>query len=197
MKYIYIKNIFDFIFALVAIFALSPLLIILFFTNLVLLGKPVFFQQERPGYKEKVFKLIKYRTMSNLNYLANDFERMNSYGKWLRSTSLDELPELINILKGEMSFIGPRPLLKKYIPLYSKEQAKRHLVKPGFSGWAQINGRNNISWEKRLKLDVYYVENQNFFMDLKIFFITIWKVFTRDGINSKKKYTMEEFKGNE
>ena len=195
MKYIYIKNIFDFLFALVAIFVISPLLIILFLTNLLLLGKPVFFIQERPGYKEKVFKLIKYRTMSNSNYLASDFERMNSYGKWLRSTSLDELPELINILKGEMSFIGPRPLLKKYIPLYSKKQAKRHLVKPGFSGLAQINGRNNISWEKRLKLDVFYVENQNFFMDLKIFFITIWKVFIRDGINSKNKNTMEEFKG--
>ena len=195
MKYISFKNTFDFSFALVSIIIVSPLFILLFFTNLIILGKPIFFKQERPGYRGKVFKIIKFRTMSNTNLSATDFERMNSYGKWLRSTSLDELPELINILRGEMSFIGPRPLLKKYIPLYSIEQSKRHLVKPGFSGWAQINGRNNTSWEKRLKLDVWYVENQSFLIDLKIFFITIWKVIIREGINSRNRSTMEEFKG--
>ena len=195
MKYVSFKNIFDFSFALVSIIVVAPLFILIFFTNLIILGKPVFFKQERPGYREKLFKIIKFRTMSNTNFSSTDFERMNSYGKWLRSTSLDELPELINILRGEMSFIGPRPLLKKYIPLYSIEQSKRHLVKPGFSGWAQINGRNNTSWEKRLKLDVWYVENQSFLIDLKIFFITILKVIIREGINSRNHSTMEEFKG--
>ena len=195
MKYVSFKNIFDFSFALVSIIVVAPLFILIFFTNLIILGKPIFFKQERPGYREKLFKIIKFRTMSNTNFSSTDFERMNSYGKWLRSTSLDELPELINILRGEMSFIGPRPLLKKYIPLYSIEQSKRHLVKPGFSGWAQINGRNNTSWEKRLKLDVWYVENQSFLIDLKIFFITIWKVIIREGINSRNHSTMEEFKG--
>ena len=195
MKYISFKNTFDFSFALVSFIIVSPLFILLIFTNLIILGRPIFFKQERPGYREKLFKIIKFRTMSNTNFSSTDFERMNSYGKWLRSTSLDELPELINILRGEMSFIGPRPLLKKYIPLYSIEQSKRHLVKPGFSGWAQINGRNNTSWEKRLKLDVWYVENQSFLIDLKIFFITIWKVIIREGINSRNDSTMEEFKG--
>lgn len=195
MKYVSFKNIFDFSFALVSIIVVAPLFILIFFTNLIILGKPIFFKQERPGYREKLFKIIKFRTMSNTNFSSTDFERMNSYGKWLRSTSLDELPELINILRGEMSFIGPRPLLKKYIPLYSIEQSKRHLVKPGFSGWAQINGRNNTSWEKRLRLDVWYVDNQSFLIDLKIFFITIWKVITKEGINSRNDSTMEEFKG--
>ena len=195
MKYISFKNTFDFSFALVSFIIVSPLFILLIFTNLIILGRPIFFKQERPGYREKVFKIIKFRTMSNANFSSKDFERMNLYGKWLRSTSLDELPELINILRGEMSFIGPRPLLKKYIPLYSIEQSKRHLVKPGFSGWAQINGRNNTSWEKRLKLDVWYVDNQSFLIDLKIFFITIWKVIVREGINSRNDSTMEEFKG--
>ena len=195
MKYISFKNTFDFSFALVSFIIVSPLFILLIFTNLIILGRPIFFKQERPGYREKVFKIIKFRTMSNTNFYSKDFERMNSYGKWLRSTSLDELPELINILRGEMSFIGPRPLLKKYIPLYSIEQSKRHLVKPGFSGWAQINGRNNTSWEKRLRLDVWYVDNQSFLIDLKIFFITIWKVIIREGINSRNDSTMEEFKG--
>ena len=125
MKYVSFKNIFDFSFALVSIIVVAPLFILIFFTNLIILGKPIFFKQERPGYREKLFKIIKFRTMSNTNFSSTDFERMNSYGKWLRSTSLDELPELINILRGEMSFIGPRPLLKKYIPLYSIEQSKK------------------------------------------------------------------------
>lgn len=161
-------------------------------------GNP-FFTQERPGKDGKIFKLIKFRTMTNKkdadgNLLPDD-QRLTSYGKFLRSTSVDELLELINILKGDMSIIGPRPLLVKYLPLYNDFQKHRHDVRPGLTGYAQVNGRNSISWEERFKLDVDYVQNITFMGDVKIIFNTIYKVFKRDGISSGTSVTMEEFKG--
>lgn len=161
-------------------------------------GNP-FFTQDRPGKDGKVFKLIKFRTMTNKkdadgNLLPDD-QRLTSYGKFLRSTSVDELLELINILKGDMSIIGPRPLLVKYLPLYSDFQKHRHDVRPGLTGYAQVNGRNSISWEERFKLDVDYVQNITFMGDVKIIFDTVYKVFKRDGISSGTSVTMEEFKG--
>ena len=161
-------------------------------------GNP-FFTQERPGKDGKIFKLIKFRTMTNKkdedgNLLPDD-QRLTSYGKFLRSTSVDELLELINILKGDMSIIGPRPLLVKYLPLYNDFQKHRHDVRPGLTGYAQVNGRNSISWEERFKLDIDYVQNITFMGDVKIIFNTVYKVFKRDGISSGTSVTMEEFKG--
>lgn len=161
-------------------------------------GNP-FFTQERPGKDGKIFKLLKFRTMTNKkdadgNLLPDD-QRLTSYGKFLRSTSVDELLELINILKGDMSIIGPRPLLVKYLPLYNDFQKHRHDVRPGLTGYAQVNGRNSISWEERFKLDVDYVQNITFIGDVKIIFNTVYKVFKRDGISSSTSVTMEEFKG--
>ena len=165
------------------------------------MGKPVIFMQNRPGYKNKIFKLYKFRTMSNEidfsgKYLKDD-ERLKNFGKFLRKYSLDELPSLINVMKGEMSFIGPRPLLVEYLKLYNKSQIKRHLVKPGITGWAQINGRNNISWQEKFELDLWYVKNQSLILDLKIFLITIIKTICGIGVTTKEGKTMPYLKKSE
>ena len=196
----YFKRPMDFILSLIAIIVLSPLLIIVAILVKTRLGSPILFKQERPGLNEKIFKMYKFRSMTNEcsadGVLLPDSARLTKFGKFLRNTSLDELPELFNILNGDMSIIGPRPLLVKYLPLYSKEQAKRHMVRPGLSGLAQVNGRNLISWEERFRLDVKYVENLSFIGDVKIIFLTIFKAFIKaEGINSGKNVTMTEFKG--
>ena len=199
-NYFLIKDIFDKFFAIIFLILTLPILIILSILILIKLGNPIFFIQERPGFRCKPFKLIKFRTMTNDidtdGLSLPDSERITNFGFWLRSLSLDELPAFINILKGEMSLIGPRPLLMEYLPLYSKRQIKRHNVKPGFTGWAQINGRNSISWKKKFDLDLWYVENQNFFLDLRIFFITIIKVLKKTNINSPGESSGTIFKGN-
>ncbi|MDA7676993.1 sugar transferase [bacterium] len=185
--------------ALAAIFLLSPLLLVIAVMVSWRLGYPVLFYQQRPGYRDQPFSLIKFRTMTNqrdsTGALLPDSERLTPFGRWLRSTSIDELPELINILRGEMSFIGPRPLLMQYLPLYSPNQARRHNVKPGFSGWAQINGRNVLSWEEKFHLDVWYVDHQSFLLDMRIFFLTIWKVVRREGISAIGESTNAPFAG--
>ncbi|HFR3365743.1 TPA: sugar transferase, partial [Streptococcus suis] len=164
------------------------------------LGSPVVFKQERPGKNEKIFKMYKFRTMTDekdeKGELLPDIVRLTAFGKWLRSTSLDELPELFNILKGDMSIVGPRPLLSKYLPLYSEEQARRHEVRPGLTGYAQANGRNSLNWEEKFVMDVEYVDNISFKGDVKIIFQTVIAVFKRSGISSAESVTMEEFKGN-
>lgn len=165
----------------------------------VKLGSPVFFRQERPGLHGKIFRLMKFRTMTDARdaqgNLLPDAQRLPPFGRWLRSTSLDELPELFLILKGDMSLVGPRPLLIQYLPLYNKEQARRHDVRPGLTGWAQINGRNAISWEEKFALDVWYVDNQSLWLDIKILFLTFWRVFNRHGISAANEATMPVFTG--
>ena len=194
------KRPFDLFFGLVVFSLASPFYIAITILIRLKLGKPILFRQQRPGLNENLFCLYKFRTMNNKTdasgNLLPDAERLTNFGKFLRSTSLDELPELINILKGDMSFVGPRPLLKEYLPLYSKEQARRHLEKPGLTGWAQINGRNAISWQKKFELDIMYIDNLSFFLDMKIIFLTIIKVFQRKGISQDNHVTMEYFKGN-
>lgn len=195
----YIKRLLDIILSLIALVILSPILLVFIVIGAIKMGGNPFFTQDRPGKDGKIFKLIKFRTMTNKkdadgNLLPDD-QRLTSYGKFLRSTSVDELLELINILKGDMSIIGPRPLLVKYLPLYSDFQKHRHDVRPGLTGYAQVNGRNSISWEERFKLDVDYVQNITFMGDVKIIFDTVYKVFKRDGISSGTSVTMEEFKG--
>lgn len=176
-----------------------PLLIVLAISVRLKLGAPVLFRQPRPGLGERVFELIKFRTMidrrDDSGELLPDAERMTPFGCWLRGSSLDELPELWNVLKGEMSLVGPRPLLVQYLPLYSAEQRKRHLVPPGLTGWAQINGRNAISWEEKFALDVWYVKNWSVWLDFKILFITIGLILGRKGISAPGKATMPEFRG--
>ncbi len=198
--YIFIKNILDKITSLFLLIFLSPILIIISLSILLFEGKPIFFIQIRPGYKSKCFRIIKFRTMKNekcFKYKFNkDEERLTTIGRFLRKTSLDELPELINILNGQMSFVGPRPLLVEYLPLYSKRQLLRHNVKPGLSGWAQVNGRNNISWTEKFNKDIWYVENISFHLDLKIIILTIWKVFKKESINTKNGSIMPKFTGN-
>lgn len=197
----YIKRFLDFFLSFCALLVLSPFLVL--FTVIgwgVMRGNP-FFAQDRPGKDEKIFKLIKFRTMTcetdENGQLLPDEMRLTKYGKFIRSTSIDELPELINILKGDMSIIGPRPLLVKYLPLYSDEQKQRHLVRPGLTGLAQVNGRNTVSWEEKFAYDVEYVHNITFVGDLKILFKTVTAVFAREGITSETSVTMEEFKGTE
>jgi undecaprenyl phosphate N,N'-diacetylbacillosamine 1-phosphate transferase len=167
---------------------------------LIKIGRPILFKQQRPGYKEKIFTLYKFRTMSNNidkhGSLLSDSKRLSKFGKIIRSTSLDELPQLFNVLKGDMSFVGPRPLLVEYLPLYSSKQKTRHNVKPGITGWAQVNGRNAISWQEKFELDCWYVENKSFILDIKILLLTFLRIFKRVGINSKTSATMEKFKGN-
>jgi lipopolysaccharide/colanic/teichoic acid biosynthesis glycosyltransferase len=162
-------------------------------------GKPFFFQK-RPGKNERIFKIVKFKSMNDKKdangNLLSDAERLTRMGAFVRKTSLDEIPQLINVLKGDMSFIGPRPLLPQYLPLYNDFQKKRHLVKPGITGWAQVNGRNTLSWEKKFEYDVWYVNNQSFLLDLKIFLMTIKKVFINEGINQDGQATTETFKGN-
>jgi lipopolysaccharide/colanic/teichoic acid biosynthesis glycosyltransferase len=178
---------------------LSPLYLVISVMVLIRLGAPVLYRQTRPGYRSRPFELLKFRTMTNArgpgDFLLPDAQRITPFGRWLRSTSIDELPALINVLRGEMSFIGPRPLLMQYLPLYSPLQARRHDVKPGFSGLAQINGRNAISWEEKFHLDVLYVDHQGFCLDLRIFLITIWKVILREGISAPGESTIAHFTG--
>lgn len=189
----------DFLLALIAIIVLSPVLLIVAILVKTKLGSPVIFKQQRPGLNEKIFTMYKFRTMTDARdengELLPDSVRLTKFGKFLRSTSLDELPELFNILKGDMSIIGPRPLLVQYLPLYNEHQKRRHEVRPGLSGLAQVNGRNAISWEEKFDLDVQYVDNVSFIGDWKIIFLTIKKVFVREGINSETAATMEPFKG--
>ena len=197
--YRYFKAVADRFAALLALLLLLPLLVVVTLLVRWRLGTPVLFRQHRPGYRAQPFWLLKFRTMTNARdasgALLPDAQRLTPFGRWLRATSIDELPELLNILRGEMSFIGPRPLLMQYLPLYSAEQARRHDVKPGFSGWAQINGRNALSWEEKFRLDVWYVDHQNFWLDLRIFLITIWKVISREGISAAGEATMAPFTG--
>lgn len=197
----YIKRLLDFILSLLAIIILSPIYLIVAILVRTKLGSPIIFTQERPGKDEKIFKMYKFRSMTNEtdeegNLLPDDV-RLTKFGKLLRSTSLDELPELFNILKGDMSIVGPRPLLVRYLPLYNDHQKHRHDVRPGFTGWAQCNGRNAISWEEKFDLDIYYVNHVSFLLDLKIIFKTIKTVLCREGISSETSVTMEEFLGNE
>lgn len=199
MIYKYIKRILDIISSLLAIIILSPLLGVLTVIGAFEMKGNPFFTQERPGKDEKIFKRVKFRTMTNAKdengELLSDAERLTKYGKFLRKTSLDELPELFNILKGDMSVIGPRPLLVQYLPRYNAYQHRRHEVKPGLSGWAQVNGRNAISWEDKFNYDVEYVDNYSIVMDIKILFMTILNVLKREGISSETSATMEEFMG--
>ncbi len=199
MIYKYIKRILDIISSLLEIIILSPFLGVLTVIGAFEMKGNPFFTQERPGKDEKIFKLVKFRTMTNAKdengELLSDAERLTKYGKFLRNTSLDELPELFNILKGDMSVIGPRPLLVKYLPRYNQHQHRRHEVKPGLSGWAQVNGRNAISWEDKFNYDVEYVDNYSIVMDIKILFMTILNVLKREGISSETSATMEEFMG--
>lgn len=193
------KRLFDFVIALIALCFFSPLLLILYGVIRCRIGSPVFFTQDRPGYKGHIFKMYKFRTMTNARdgngNLLPDAQRMTSIGHFLRSTSLDELPELWNVLKGDMSLVGPRPLLVQYLSRYTPEQARRHEVKPGITGWAQINGRNAISWEEKFKLDVWYVDHCSLVLDIKILWQTILKVIKKDGITAQEHVTMPEFMG--
>ena len=176
-----------------------PLLAVLAVLVRVKLGSPVLFRQKRPGHRERIFEMTKFRTMTDARDAAGqllpDAERLTPFGRLLRSTSLDELPELLNVLKGEMSLVGPRPLLVQYLPRYSSEQRRRHEVPPGLTGWAQINGRNAIAWEQKFALDVWYVDHRSLWLDLRILFLTVWKVVNRSGISAAGDATMPEFRG--
>ncbi|SEP82141.1 sugar transferase [Basfia succiniciproducens] len=195
-----IKRLFDIVVALIALILFSPLYLFVAYKVKQNLGSPVLFKQTRPGLHGKPFEMIKFRTMKdgvdeNGNILP-DAERLTAFGKMLRATSLDELPELWNVLKGDMSLVGPRPLLMEYLPLYNERQAKRHEVKPGITGYAQVNGRNAISWEQKFELDAWYVEHQSLWLDLKIIAKTIQKVIAKDDINAADDATMPKFEGN-
>lgn len=193
------KRPFDFIVAFMSLFVLTSVFLALTILIRTLLGSPVFFRHTRPGFNGKPFAMYKFRTMNNGkdadDRLLPDELRLTKLGKFLRSTSLDELPELFNVLKGDMSLVGPRPLLMEYLPLYTPEQARRHEVRPGITGWAQVNGRNAISWEEKFRLDVWYVDNQSFWLDMKILWMTVLKVFKREGISQEGQATMEKFRG--
>ena len=197
----FLKRLIDFSLVFCALMICFPVLfIITLWLHFANKGAGVFFLQNRPGRDGKIFKVIKFKTMTDerdsKGNLLPDEQRLTKVGKFVRSTSIDELPHLINVLKGDMALIGPRPLLPQYLPLYSKEQARRHEVRPGITGWAQVNGRNAISWTKKFELDVWYVDHCSFLLDLKIFLLTIKKVFVREGINSDTSVTMESFTGN-
>ena len=194
------KRTFDMLVSLVGLLVLAPLLALLALLIRLNLGSPVFFVQQRPGLHGKPFRLIKFRTMrdatdSEGNPLP-DAERLTRFGQFLRSSSLDELPELWNVLRGDMSLVGPRPLLMEYLPLYSQEQARRHEVRPGITGWAQVNGRNAVSWDEKFRLDVWYVDHRSLGLDLQIIFLTLKKVIVREGISAEGHATMEKFTGN-
>ncbi len=197
----FIKRPMDCILAMMSIVILSPVLMIIAILVRVKLGSPILFKQKRPGLNEKIFTMYKFRTMTDdkdeYGELLPDSVRLTKFGKFLRSTSFDELPELFNIFRGDMSIVGPRPLLVHYLPLYNEHQKRRHEVRPGLSGYAQVNGRNTISWEDKFNLDVDYVDSVSFIGDWKIIFLTIKKVFIREGINSDTAVTMEPFKGTE
>lgn len=196
----FFKRVFDFLAAFFGLLVFSPIFIIVMIGLAIANdGKPFFFQP-RPGKGGKIFNIVKFKTMNDKKDangdLLSDADRLTSIGSFVRKTSLDEIPQLINILKGDMSLIGPRPLLIKYLPLYNEQQIRRHEVRPGITGWAQVNGRNAISWTKKFELDVYYVENISFVLDIKIFFLTVKKVFVREGINQVGQATTEPFRGN-
>lgn len=193
------KRCIDILLSFLVLIFLSPIIVYFAFLIRRRLGKPVFFRQKRPGLNGRPFEMLKFRTMLDARdakgYLLPDEQRVTPFGQFLRSTSIDELPELINVLKGDMSLVGPRPLLMEYLPLYSEEQKRRHDVRPGITGWAQINGRNAISWQKKFELDVWYVDNQSFWLDLKILFLTVLKVLKRSDINQAGQATVEPFNG--
>jgi lipopolysaccharide/colanic/teichoic acid biosynthesis glycosyltransferase len=195
----YFKRAVDVLIALPALLLLSPLLLLLAGIVRWRLGTPVLFRQARPGWRGHPFTLYKFRTMTDARdaqgSLKPDSERLTGLGRWLRATSLDELPELLNVLRGEMSLVGPRPLLMQYLERYSPEQRRRHEALPGITGWAQINGRNAITWDEKFALDVWYVEHQSFWLDIKILVLTFWKVLKREGIAQAGQATMEEFRG--
>ena len=196
----FLKRIFDFLLSITAILLLSPLLLILIIAGMVKMGGNPFFTQERPGKNGKIFKLVKFKSMNNKRdengELLPDEVRLTNYGRFIRNTSLDELPELINILKGDMAIVGPRPLLVRYLTRYNATQARRHEVRPGLTGLAQVNGRNTISWEEKFRYDVEYVDKVSLLLDIKIILKTALKVVKRDGISSETSATMEEFMGN-
>ncbi len=193
------KRVFDLVTAAIILLVLSPLLLCVTVLIRLRIGSPIFFRQQRPGLLGKPFTLFKFRTMTDARdasgALLPDSERLTRLGRFLRRTSLDEFPELINVLRGEMSLVGPRPLLMQYLDRYTPEQARRHEAKPGITGWAQINGRNAISWEQKLALDVWYIDRQSLWLDTKILFLTIWKVLRRQGISQEGQATMSEFMG--
>ncbi len=194
------KRIIDFVASFIGLILLLPIMIITAFLILINMGKPVIFKQQRPGLNGKPFYLYKFRTMTDkkdsIGKLLPDEKRLTSFGKFLRRYSIDELPQLFNVVKGDMSFVGPRPLLMEYLPLYTPEQARRHEVRPGITGWVQVNGRNAITWEEKFKLDVWYVNNRSLFLDLKILLLTAIIVFKSEGINQAGHATMPVFKGN-
>ncbi|MEG1581068.1 MAG: sugar transferase [Bacteroidaceae bacterium] len=199
--YLFFKRVFDFTLALIALIFLSPILaVVTIWLHFANKGAGAFFTQERPGLHGKIFRVIKYKTMTDEHdadgNLLPDAIRLTKVGRFVRSTSMDELPQLVNVLKGDMALIGPRPLLVQYLPLYSKEQARRHEVRPGITGWAQCNGRNAISWTKKFELDVWYVDHCSLQLDIKIIFTTLKKVFVREGISQEGQSTMEAFDGN-
>lgn len=195
----FVKRLLDITISLIALIFLLPLMLLIYLSVRINLWGPAFFLQERVGKDNKIFKMIKFRTMKNSTdkngNLLSDNERVTKFGSFLRSFSLDELPELINILKGDMSLVGPRALLVQYLGFYNDEQIRRHEVLPGLTGWAQINGRNSITWSEKFKLDVWYVDNWSLWLDIKIFFLTFWKVLKREGINQSESVTMEYFNG--
>jgi len=195
----YFKRLIDLILGLIAMFCVSPIILIVSFLVLIKLGRPIMFSQERPGHNEKIFRIYKFRTMTDKKdkqgNLLPDHVRLTKFGRFLRSTSIDELPEIFNIVRGEMSFVGPRPLLVEYLPLYSERQKLRHTVRPGLTGLAQINGRNAISWDEKFELDVQYIQKITFLKDTEIFFKTFLKAYIREGISSKEHATTEVFTG--
>lgn len=194
-----VKRAFDILASLILLIVLAPILLIICLCVYFKLGSPIFFTQDRPGKDNKIFKIIKFRTMLDLKNkngeLLSDEDRLTKFGKVLRSTSLDELPQLINVLMGDMSLVGPRPLLVEYLPLYNEEQMKRHNVRPGITGYAQVKGRNSLTWSEKFKLDVWYVENISFWLDIKILCLTAYKVIKREGISQNENVTMENFTG--
>lgn len=194
------KRVFDFLVAFTVLLLAAPVILIVAFLVAIKLGRPVLFSQQRPGKDGNVFRMYKFRSMTDARdakgTLLPDEERLPAFGKLLRSTSLDELPGLWNVLKGDMSLVGPRPLLVEYLPLYSDEQARRHEVRPGITGWAQVNGRNAISWQQKFDYDLWYVNNQSFGLDIKILFLTVKKVLVRADISQDNQATMEKFNGN-
>lgn len=194
------KRIFDLVFSTLALIILSPVILLIAILVRIFLGTPVIFRQQRPGYKGRPFYIYKFRTMSDRfgpdGRLLPDAERLTPLGRFLRSLSLDEFPELFNILRGDMSLVGPRPLLMEYLPLYSPEQSRRHDAVPGLTGWAQINGRNAADWPARLAMDVWYVDNWSFWLDIRILLITFWKALKREGVSQPGQATVEYFKGN-
>lgn len=196
-----IKYLFDLTVAIIAILLLWPLLLVLWLAVRFKLGTPVLFCQQRPGLYGKPFMMYKFRSMTDARdaegNLLSDTARLTSFGLFLRNSSLDELPELFNVLKGDMSLVGPRPLLMEYLPLYSPQQARRHEILPGITGWAQVNGRNTINWDEKFELDVWYVDHHTLWLDMKILWLTVLKVFKREGISQEGQATMEKFKGSE